>query len=196
MKVPTTLLFLLSIILTLGVGCANDSTPTVDDQTDEAQTTEPFATVEVDVFPRETITPPANETDPLQPESVQPAEDSYPLPDEPPSPTNPTVLIDGYPVPMPVTPIATPVNAYPIAGEPIWMIRPFGIQCEPESISHLDLFGAVSALTAAGVPVSKSEVVELTVTEGCGNPMSPHFRVEIDNLQVETAVSLGWTADE
>ena len=108
-------------------------------------------------------------------------------------PPTPVPSPEGYPPPATLIPTIDP---YPV-GEMVWLILPVGEQCaEADESIYSDLQEAVAGLTAAGVPVKSSEMVELMVCTACGCPTSAHFRVEIDSLNLEKAVSLGWTPEQ
>jgi hypothetical protein len=79
----------------------------------------------------------------------------------------------------------------------VWIIRPVGIQCEDgTALGYGDLGEAVATLTAAGLRVADSEVIELMVTTSCGSPTSAHYRVQINSDDLDSALSMGWTREE
>jgi hypothetical protein len=83
------------------------------------------------------------------------------------------------------------VDPYP--GGIIWIIRPVGTQCEDgTTLGYGDLRESVATLTAAGLRVVDSEMVELMVTTACGSPTSAHYRVQIDIEDLDSALSMGW----
>ena len=47
-------------------------------------------------------------------------------------------------------------------------------------------------LSAAGLRVADSEMLELMVAAACGSPTSAHFRVQIDVEDLDSALSMGW----
>jgi hypothetical protein len=143
-----------------------------------------------------TMTPGAkpNESDDapsLKPAATAPAlPTAEPLPEDypPPAPTlQPTNPAD-YPGPATVMPTVDP---YP--GGMVWIIRPVGIQCEDgTTLGYGDLSEAVATLTAAGLRVTDSEMIEMMVTTSCGSPTSAHYRVQISSDDLDTALSMGW----
>lgn len=131
--------------------------------------------------------PPATET------SVTPAP-AQNLPDYPP-PTLPAPATPTLPAGYPLQPAILPtVDPYP--GGLVWIIRPVGIQCE-EGLApgYGDLREATATVTAAGVRVKESQMTEMMVTAVCGSPTSAHYRLQIDASGLETAVALGWSAE-
>lgn len=126
----------------------------------------------------------------LEPAATAPAmPTAEPLPEDypPPAPLEPTYPPD---YPAPPTPMPT-VNPYP--GGMIWIIRPVGIQCEDGTApGYGDLRESVATLTAAGLRVVDSEIVELMVTTSCGSPTSAHYRIQINADDLDSALSMGW----
>ena len=111
-------------------------------------------------------------------------------------------LPENYPPPVPIQPTFPPdypgpatlmptVDPYP--GGMIWIIRPVGIQCEDgTALGYGDLRESVATLTAAGLRVVDSEIVELMVTTSCGSPTSAHYRIQINADDMDSALSMGW----
>ncbi len=153
---------------------------TVDSAVDsakEATIVEP--TIAIDAAPEAIITP-------LSGIELAPDNDGYPINTPVPVPT-----IDGYPAP----PTLAPPTAYPEPEGNVWVLFPVGEQCADGTGRYEDLATAVAAVTAAGVPVHNSEVVELIVCASCGCPTSAHYRLEIDADRLETVISLDWVVD-
>ncbi len=147
------------------------------DSAEEPPAVEP--TIAVDAAPEATVTP-------LSGIEFAPADEGYPI-----NTPAPVSTIDGYPAP----PTLTPPTAYPEPEGNVWVLFPVGEQCGDGTGQYEDLVTAVAALTAAGVPVYNSEVVELLVCTSCGCPTSAHYRLEIDAARLETALSLEWIED-
>lgn len=105
-----------------------------------------------------------------------------------------TTPAENYPAPE--TPEATvEPTAYPAEKE-VWILRPFGQQCEdPETFAYEDLNAAVEALEQAGVEVLASEMVTIPVCQSCDCPTSEHFRVQIRAEALETTQSMGWVQE-
>ena len=112
-----------------------------------------------------------------------PGSDGYPGPDDN-SALPATALPAGYPVPS-RAPTRDPYpSSYAI------LIRPAGVQCEDPLYADMD--AAVADLKSAGVKVHEVSQVELMVCQACGCPTSNHYRVRIEPLDLETALTLGW----
>lgn len=177
LKHPLTILLLL-LLAALPAACnnapsatPNDSPTPAADATSTAPALMPAATVE-----------------PVEPTTAAPTTAAYPDPaEEAAAPTS-----DAYPVPP--SPVPT-IDPYP--GGLIWIIRPVGIQCEPESpVGYGTLNEAVATLYSAGISVLTSETVELPVTTACGSPTSEHYRVQIGADHLPAAEEMGWVAEE
>jgi hypothetical protein len=116
--------------------------------------------------------------------TAEPLPENYPAPALPIEPTNPSDY-PGPPTPMPT------IDPYP--GGMIWIIRPVGIQCEDgTALGYGDLREAAATLTAAGLRVVDSEVIEMMVTTSCGSPTSAHYRIQISSDDLDSALSMGW----
>ena len=116
--------------------------------------------------------------------TAEPLPENYPPPAQPIQPANPSDY------PGAATSIPT-VDPYP--GGMVWIIRPVGIQCEDgTALGYGDLKESVATLTAAGLRVADSEVIELMVTTSCGSPTSAHYRVQISSDDLDSALSMGW----
>jgi hypothetical protein len=101
-------------------------------------------------------------------------------------PAQATLLAPEEPVPAGTSP----------AGEAIWLLRPWGIQCEdPASFEYKDVSAAAAALEDAGVEVLAAESVALMVCQACGCATSEHFRVLIPAAGLSQALALGWTQE-
>lgn len=106
----------------------------------------------------------------------------------------PTIMDEDYPAPpSPVPP--SEGDAYPSTENAVWVLFPVGEQCSDAS-RYPDLVTAVADLTAAGITIYESEVTDLIVCSACGCPTSAHYRVSIDDAQLETAQALEWTVEE
>ena len=118
--------------------------------------------------------------------TAEPLPKDYPPP-QPALPIQPTHPPDypGPPTPMPT------VDPYP--GGMIWIIRPVGIQCDDgTTLGYGDLRESVATLTAAGLRVADSEIIEMMVTTSCGSPTSAHYRIQISTDDLDSALSMGW----
>ena len=115
--------------------------------------------------------------------TAEPLPENYPAP----APIQPT-----YPPDYPAPPTSMPtVDPYP--GGMIWIIRPVGIQCEDgTALGYGDLRESIATLTAAGLRVIDSEIIELMVTTSCGSPTSAHYRIQINADDLDNALSMGW----
>ncbi len=140
---------------------------------------------------RVAVTPTSETSSDVEAAPAAPAEEAYPIPIPTP------ILMEGdYPEPPPPPPPPPGgYDAYPEAGSNVWVLFAVGEQCADES-RYEDLVTAVADLTAAGITVYESEVVELIVCSACGCPTSAHFRVSIDAAQLSTAQALEWAAEE
>lgn len=135
------------------------------------------------------LTPGAAESE-AQPQT--PVEEAYPV-----STPVPTPFPENYPAPPPVSTLPPGYDTEPGAGESVWILYPVGEQCaEADDSRYQDETTAVAALTAAGITVFESEIIELLVCTACGCPTSAHYRVSIDSAQLDTALSLEWTLEE
>jgi hypothetical protein len=130
----------------------------------------------------------------LQPENA--AQDSpQPILGYPPLPT-PIPLPEGYPAALPA--FIEPINPYPVgesAGQ-IWIIHPFGRQCE--DVNKQKYAGAQDArasLTAAGITTYEVTTIEKMVCEACDCPTSAHYRAAIAAADLSKALALGWTQE-
>ena len=95
----------------------------------------------------------------------------------------------GYPPPAPTFPPT--VDPYP--GGLVWIIRPVGVQCEDGTTEgYGDLRESVATLTAAGLQVEGSEMLERVVPAVCGSPTSAHYRIQIKVEGLDTARAMGW----
>ena len=122
---------------------------------------------------------------------VPPTAESLPENYPPPMPIQPTYPPD-YPGPSTLMPTVDP---YP--GGMIWIIRPVGIQCEDgTALGYGDLRESVATLTAAGLRVVDSEIVELMVITSCGSPTSAHYRIQINAGDLDRALSMGWDRED
>ncbi len=130
---------------------------------------------EVDVIPRQTITPtPVVDT--------AAAEEAYPA--------RPTVtsIPAGYPQPE-VLPTTDP---YPVEGDTVWMIKAAGEQCA-ESLDYESEDEAVESLEVADIETQAVQTVDLVVISLCGSPTSTQYAVEINVEDLSAAEALGWT---
>jgi hypothetical protein len=123
------------------------------------------------------------------PATVVPLELPTTIPTAVPLATDPPPTATLPPTSTPASQIATPV-----ATGPIWVMQAQGVQCEGNKFT--DLKDAVSQLQAQGVTVIAAEEVEMMVMTVCGGPTSTHYRVQIQAEGLDTAVSLGWTAEQ
>jgi hypothetical protein len=74
---------------------------------------------------------------------------------------------------------------------------PVGEKCDkPDARRYATLQGAMSDLTAAGIPVLAGEVVELSTCNVCGCPTEAHYHIQIDSESLGAAVALGWVPEE
>lgn len=97
-------------------------------------------------------------------------------------------LSPDYPAPPTLMAVEDP---YP--GGMVWIIRPVGVQCEEGTAEgYGDLHEAIVTLTAAGMVVSGSEMIELAVATSCGSPTSAHYRLQIPSVDLDEALSMGW----
>lgn len=165
------LIFLLSVLLVMVLGACQSSAPA----------------------PAETEAPPAAPTASEGTETPAPAApEATATPDEYPAQPTASAPESGYP---PAPEEAAPSAAYP-PGEPVWIVRPLGTQCEDEStFAYASLEEAVSALEEAGVDVLSSETVDLMVCQACGCPTSEHFRVQVLGEDVQSIRSMGWQTE-
>lgn len=123
------------------------------------------------------------------PAQIQPTAESLPdsYPPPPPAPVQPT-REPNYPPPPTFPPTVDP---YP--GGLVWIIRPVGVQCEDGTAEgYGDLRESVATLTAAGLQVENSEMIDLMVPAACGSPTSAHYRIQINVDGLNTANSMGW----
>lgn len=128
---------------------------------------------------------PALPTLPLPP-TVEPVPEAYPPPqlEIPEQATHEP----GYPPPATFPPTVDP---YP--GGLVWIIRPVGVQCEEgTALGYGDLGESVATLTAAGLQVEASEMLERVVPAVCGSATSAHYRIQIKVDGLDTARSMGW----
>jgi len=170
--------FLLLLIITACQSAEATPTPTISDEDDNSIR----PTVTAPAVPGEVTPPATNETG-----SPAPGTEAYP------APPDPTDTPEGYPAPP--TPEPT-IDPYPVGGF-VWLIQAVGEQCAgAEKNSYPDLQEAVAALTAAGIPVRSSGMVDLPVCAACGCPTSAHYRVEIESVNLENAEALGWIKEE
>jgi len=141
--------------------------------------------------PGESDTGPALE--PASTTSPTPSTESQPEAYPPPQPAIPAEPTHSPDYPGPPTPWPT-VDPYP--GSLVWIIRPVGVQCEDGTTEgYGDLREAVSTLTAAGLSVADSELIELMVATVCGGPTSAHYRVQISVGDMDAALSMGWESE-
>ncbi|MGB3717350.1 MAG: hypothetical protein WA996_23245 [Candidatus Promineifilaceae bacterium] len=124
---------------------------------------------------------PTVDSPPIEPGYPGPVEpDAYPGPQDAP----------GYPAP----PISSPTpDSYP-AGTTFWMLHPAGLQCE-QPLTYPELDDAVIALENRGVTVIESEEIGMMVCEACGCPTSEQYRVQIDAIDLLSAIALGWVRE-
>ncbi len=115
-----------------------------------------------------------------------------PLPEDYPPPQPALPVPATYPPDYPGPPTLMPtVDPYP--GGMVWIIRPVGIQCEDGTApGYGDLQESVATLTAAGLRVVDSEMIEMMVTTSCGSPTSAHYHIQIDVADLNSALSMGW----
>ncbi|GAB4267314.1 MAG: hypothetical protein Kow0080_09320 [Candidatus Promineifilaceae bacterium] len=129
------------------------------------------------------------------------------LPVNVPIPTNeaPTVPTaePAYPAPgsngYPSQPVVPTLDPYPANRTPaqIWILFPVGEKCDkPDARRYATLQGAMSDLTAAGIPVLAGEVVELSTCNVCGCPTEAHYHIQIDSESLGAAAALGWVPEE
>ena len=177
-----TLLLILTVLLIAACGTAPPAQPasTPTDTAGEGDTAPALAPIEaaepVEVVATAVLAPPTAE----------------PLPEvDPPSPQEPPelpALDPDYPAPPTLVAVDDP---YP--GGMAWIIRPVGIQCEEGTAEgYGDLHEAIVTLTAAGMIVTGSGMIELPVTASCDSPTSAHYRLQIPSADLDTAVSMGW----
>jgi hypothetical protein len=171
-------LLLLTILLLAACNSGPPPTPASTPSEDAATATSPAL-----------MPVPTNTGDPAAPITPDPTAAAYPDPagEETAAPAN-----DSYPVPPSPVPTTDP---YP--GGLVWIIRPVGTQCEPETPpGYGSLNEAVATLFAAGVSVQASETIELSVTTACGSPTSEHYRVQIGANHLSTVGEMGWMEEE
>jgi hypothetical protein len=176
------LLILLSIWSMTAAACGQQTVtpePPIEPALEDEDALREPAT-DLDILPRVTITPSA------EGESA-PVDDAYPVATE-----VPFVEDAGYPAPVDDAPTSIDTG-YPAPEGSVWIIFPVGVQCgAAEENRYPDLASAIAGLTAAGITVNNSEMVDLLVCAACGCPTSAHYRVEIDGDQLNSALSLEW----
>jgi len=94
-----------------------------------------------------------------------------------------------YPAPQ----VIPTTNPYPEKGSTVWVLHPVGVQCEEDATGKYKSEQNVEAgLIAAGITVYDVTTTELMVCTACGCPTSIHYRAEIDEADLDKALSLGW----
>lgn len=107
----------------------------------------------------------------------------------------PTAAVGAYPA-GPDSDGDSNLPAYPATGT-IWVIRPLGQQCQPDAeFEYANVEEAIMALDEAGIQVYLGDVVFRPACESCDCPTSEHFRVRIDESNLEQARLLGWEVEE
>ena len=127
------------------------------------------------------------------PTSEVDTEESFEIPVPYPGP-NPTATPypEGYPVPT----IIPTIDPYPENSNTTWILYPVGVQCEDASTSkYQSEQDAEAGLTAAGITVHSASTTELIVCTACGCPTSVHYRIEINEVDLDKAISLGWESE-
>ncbi|UCC50230.1 MAG: hypothetical protein JSV68_14070 [Anaerolineaceae bacterium] len=176
----TTILLILTVFLVTSCGTAPPAEPTptpsaVPDQSESEPALSPAEQADPeDAIPTVAAIP-----------TAAPLPENYPPPQEE---SEQPALDVGYPGP----PTAMPVDdSYP--GDMIWIVRPIGVQCEEGTApGYGDLNEAVATVTAAGITVSDSEMIEMAVATICGAATSTHYRLQIQPEDLGLAMSLGW----
>lgn len=176
----TTILLILTVFLVTSCGTAPPAEPTPTPSADPDQSKSEPALLPAEPADSEDAIP----TTPAIPTAAPLPENYPPLQEEAEQPA----LDANYPGP----PTAIPVdNSYP--GGMIWIVRPIGIQCEEGAApGYGDLNEAVATVTAAGITVSDSEMIEMAVATICGAATSTHYRLQIQPEDLGLAMSLGW----
>jgi hypothetical protein len=158
----------IALLLLASCASATDATPTSVPVPEDTVEPAPAATATVptpDPEPDDTSGyPPPGETD------------AYPAPPDQ----------AGYPAPPSPPPAPDP---YPSGI--VWIVRAAGEQCE-DSLRFVDLASAVASLEENGITVNEAEGVELMVCQACGCPTSEHYRLQIDPVDLDQAMRLGW----
>jgi hypothetical protein len=146
-----------------------------------------------------TTTRPANESDSSNqarptPTSLNQPNESTDLPM--PYPGIPATAVsnpEGYPAAQEIYPTIDP---YPADASTVWLLHPVGVQCEDTSTSKYQSEQDVKAgLTAAGFTVYDVTTTDMMVCQACGCPTSIHYRVEINEADLNKAIALGWTQE-
>ena len=106
----------------------------------------------------------------------------------------PTVTPADYPSPPAAVATQLP-EGYDMGNTLVWIIHPAGQQCV-EELTYPDIQSAMNDLTEAGVTVLAGETLNMMVCEACDCPTSEHYRLQINQRDVETATGLGWTVEE
>lgn len=147
-----------------------------------------------------TTTRPANENDSSNQARPSPTSENHtaestalPMP-YPGVPATAVSNPEGYPAAQEIYPTIDP---YPADANTVWLVHPVGVQCEDASTSKYQSEQDVKAgLTAAGIPVYSVTTTDLMVCQACGCPTSIHYRVEINETNLDKAIALGWTAEQ
>jgi hypothetical protein len=126
-----------------------------------------------------------------QPPATNAAPEPTERPDGYPALPTATSSAQGYPAPTQ----QVPPTGYP-ADMAVWILRPYGAQCEDSSTYlYQDVKAAAQALEEQGVSVLDMEAVGLMVCEACGCPTSEHFRLQINAQDLAAAEALGWSRE-
>ncbi len=175
-----TILFLFVLFLIFVTACGS-STPTDTKSPDAPEN----SGQESNQSPRPTPTTLNNNTE------SNSSFESYPA-----APPTATPFPEGYPAPK-VVPTHDP---YPgdKKENTTWILFPVGIQCEDADggIKYKNEKDAEAGLTAAGINVHQVTTTELMVCTACGCPTSAHYRAEINESDLNKAVTLEWIPEQ
>lgn len=146
-----------------------------------------------------TTTRPANESDSSNQARPTPTSENQlseptklPVP-YPGAPATAVPIPEDYPAAQQIYPTIDP---YPADGNTVWVLYPVGVQCEDASSGkYKSEQDAEAGLTAAGIIVYDVTTTDLMVCTACGCPTSVHYRVKINETDLNKAVSLGWTPE-
>jgi hypothetical protein len=122
--------------------------------------------------------------------STEPVELPVPYPGNPPT-------VEPFPGDYPAPQELPTIDPYPANANTVWVLHPVGEQCEDASAGkYTGTQDAKAGLTAAGLTVHDISTTDLMVCTACGCPTSTHYRAEINETDLDKAVSLGWEPEQ
>jgi hypothetical protein len=159
---------IIPLLISLMITACGSSIPTETRPASESEGLGPRPTPTIEILSTEPVNLPVPY--PGLPPTTVPFPEDYPSPQELPN-----------------------IDPYPADANTVWVLIPVGVQCEDAAAGkYRSEQDAKAGLTAAGIIVHDVTTTKLMVCSACGCPTSAHYRAEINETDLDKAISLEW----